>query len=1471
MYNKLNITPSFSKDIVKHCAYQGTLISQQQIHTSNINQVITFYMFTGPSQLATAKHYRGKTNSIWLNMARNQEQLEITQLKNVILSSSNANPGQSNEYVTLLSNLNAQLDDCIEMDQRAANYNVDASNEVFECDEGGGDDKKEENAEDITAAAIQEANEDNKEKNQDQGLTQDQGQDDAGDDGNDGSDLDDKNNSDSNDEDDLDDDIEGKEDKEALLGLEEAIAATATGTNASTIVRSGNKRKNNVVVPPQQIKKIKSNTNSATIVTTESTTTTTNVDGSNSTINTNNSNPNSNSSNATNGVVTQIAVMQDEDQNLDYLRMNIKKRTHGETQSNHRTTKTQISSSFMIRPGEFYSMYQEGQEIKDIRQNIGMEALQNNQIRNEQKGFYEKTQTSVIDNILNQSILHIRFKFYKNNITIPIYILYVALNVVDINQILHWIIVSEPDENIRKVIVDTIKPYLLFNMGIKSPEQALEYIGSILMIPQIYKKVDLIEAGKFFIRQRLYPHLIYGDTNLESLSHPDGQPMTVEEKLHYKYEWLASYKRGLLGRHILAFMKRVLGIEKPDAIRAFHTLRLVTPGETAEYNMQQAIMQLKKELKRKMKKIDHLDYFMYNPNGPSNLICSEKDTKRLNEMKLANAATNVQESLTLNQNINTTQSMDSNLPFTLGLGPNPHSNYTSSLNSWNTNNTGLNITLNLITNPNPNNNTNPVNYNRYSMADILNISGGISNFVSKMIRKFATPQMIRNNQYDNAGPLYRMFYAFNDVIALSQLNEIVSKNSQFALKEEKEDKPEERGYIDSYETALNDGGGVSKHLSMGTLIRESPTPDDNKTVLYILLNLKHYITIDHNNHNQGITHYDIFNTDPLHSPQDLDYKWYTVMDKISPVGRTKHPNIIVECLRILKGHPEVSPRIHLMSVFIDPEQKHVVYRLDSGACVHPKFRIQSNGKIRLPKCLVKIWARSPTSRIPFLTSHSNTIKYDEFGYKVDHSGGSHANGANGANGTPAHDISLPFHIWFRQLLQFQTIEYIDVLQAQYESIGQTTRQIYNQYKDQKQHSEKYTQGPSANPFYKYTYCDILQALMLSPASQLVGLIQHGSATRLILGSKKNKQAEAQIHYACAVLGGMHDYSKPSMYIIYQQRGQTPELLCMWFRRYPSGAVVLTAMHTLEGFDQDDAIAMVENSGVNLAARRKTYHTEYPFHVGWSSVKKYHESLQQDALISVQTSKDTTKRDYTKKFALYKEKILEDLNQLNMYGTHFILDPKENTVPVFITKNLLKKYNNGSSTKYINHQNMIIENQLKDDIYIDPKYSMVRPGQTVYKGHSLFTSYIIKPIDILNAEVQTIFNKLTNYNAGKYTDTSFNSLQKEMENFKVNRILNKQLYKIKVEEDHNRGIVEEIHNIKCNNPGPYEQYLALFVVSILTEKLGRKWVNRVLDKGVISYILKYYNAIFTLYGVVPTINSNPSGERKINIKKCFNAT
>jgi hypothetical protein len=365
-------------------------------------------------------------------------------------------------------------------------------------------------------------------------------------------------------------------------------------------------------------------------------------------------------------------------------------------------------------------------------------------------------QTAAVTNILEQPILHIRFKFYSNYITLPIYVLWSALGVTNINEILEWIVGSETDPAKRRMFIQCIKPYLLFNMGVDTVTKSEEHLGRVLTDDSVSKVEDLIESGKKFIRQRLYPHLTYNGKPLLDLDEKDLEGIgndgdddddddPIKKRLKYKYNWLLSYKRGLLARHILSFVKVKLQYEKPKAIRSLNTLRGIVPGETLEYSNRQAIIRVKNELKAKTKKIDNLDYFMMDYNGPSNLISKDKDKKQLAEMKLANSM------------------IDASA-------------------------------------------TSTSSYNKFSLADILASSGGVSAYISKMIRKYPTPHALRNNKFDSAGPLYRMFYPYNEMQAIAPLGEVVSKSSQFAQKEEKEAKPEETGWFDQYDQQLNDGG-----------------------------------------------------------------------------------------------------------------------------------------------------------------------------------------------------------------------------------------------------------------------------------------------------------------------------------------------------------------------------------------------------------------------------------------------------------------------------------------------------------------------------------------------------------------------------------------------------------------------------------------------------------------------------------------
>ena len=378
-----------------------------------------------------------------------------------------------------------------------------------------------------------------------------------------------------------------------------------------------------------------------------------------------------------------------------------------------------------MRPHKNYSLFQEGADLKSIRPDIGLESIHAQFLTKEKKQFFANLQTTAVTNILQQPIMHVRFKFYSNYITLPIYVLWAALGVTNINEILEWVVGSETDPAKRRMIIQCIKPYLIYNMGVDTVTKAYEHIGNVLTDTSVSKIEDLREAGKKFIRQRLYPHLTYNGKPLLDLDEEDMKGVTdcdddpIQKRIEYKYNWLLSYKRGLLARNILSFAKVVLQYENPKGIRSLGTLRGIVPGETLEYAQRQAIIRVRNELKAKTKKIDNLDYFMIDENGPSNLISKDKDKKQLAEMKLANS-------------IHTSDIMMND--------------------------------VNMMTLAS--------NENRFSLADILASSGGISSMISKIIRKYPTPNAIRDNKYDNAGPLYRMFYPYNELQALAPLGEV---------------------------------------------------------------------------------------------------------------------------------------------------------------------------------------------------------------------------------------------------------------------------------------------------------------------------------------------------------------------------------------------------------------------------------------------------------------------------------------------------------------------------------------------------------------------------------------------------------------------------------------------------------------------------------------------------------------------------
>jgi len=555
----------------------------------------------------------------------------------------------------------------------------------------------------------------------------------------------------------------------------------------------------------------------------------------------------------------------------------------------------------------------------------------------------------------------------------------------------------------------------------------------------------------------------------------------------------------------------------------------------------------------------------------------------------------------------------------------------------------------------------------------------------------------------------------------------------------------------------------------------------------MLSNLDKYVELDGKNIKKEFDYYELFNTDPLTCPGDFDSSWFGVMDKISYIGRTKYPEILRECFRLLKADHRSSPSLHTMTCYIQPNLKSLIFRLEAGNIVRPLIKIQPNGKIRIPKCLMRIWARSPTSRIPWYRHPESTIKYDEHGFLYDQK---HKKNKIIPSQlvTPKHDISLPTHIWFKQLLQFQTIEYVSVLQAQVEPIGTSTKQVNSRYTHQTRfpllYADENNNLPCANPQYKYNYCEIHQALTLSPTSSIVQFVQNGATNRLMLACKKNKQAEAQGFFSCGVLGGLHDATKPTVYAMYLQRGVIPEFQRNWFRRCPTAAIVRTAMHTKDGFDQDDAIVLVHNGGVNKSIRRKPYHTTVPYLDSWEKAKDRVESLQTSAVESApRVRKNNDKRDISRQIARQKDWSIEELNKIQHEGLHFIFDAKHNNVPICITKDLLNKYTNGKNTNsYMKNQNAIIQKELQTDIFLNPQYSMAPVGKKILKNHSVMTTMVLKSSDIVNAEIQTVFNRAAGYNSSNYTKSSHKLLQDDMERIFIKKILKKEIKRVEIAED-----------------------------------------------------------------------------------------
>ena len=600
-----------------------------------------------------------------------------------------------------------------------------------------------------------------------------------------------------------------------------------------------------------------------------------------------------------------------------------------------------------------------------------------------------------------------------------------------------------------------------------------------------------------------------------------------------------------------------------------------------------------------------------------------------------------------------------------------------------------------------------------------------------------------------------------------------------------------------------------------------------------------------------------------------------------------------------------------MSRYIDPIVKHVVFRLDAGRLTRPIFKAgtavagtavagtavagtavpcnpaindnHSPSTIRVPLSLARIWMQSPSSRIPFLKPNSNQTKFDENGNVFDKNNKIIPSELC----TPEHDISLPNHIWFRDLLECQTIEYVDIIQAKFEPIATSVVKMaaagtavpcnpanagtavpcnpandndndnkimkifdINNQGGWKGHSPSNSPSNipsyelfSSKPLYQYNYAEIHQALMLGPVSSMVQFIQHAAFNRIFLGTKKIKQGEAVGHHPCTPYGRLTDITKPSFYAIFPQVNARSEFPLRIFRRLAAGALSLTEMGTGDGYTIDDSVVAVESAGTNITIRKKPYTIDTPIHIGvQSAIDKIKDIVEKSLMVPRKVPKINSDYNTTINMKETKKWSALELIKLNEHGLSFLPSPKDNIPPFFITQEILDEYKKKKPG---------LLRELKSDLLIDPQYGLARIGQVVHKDYNILSAMNIKPFDISNPDYQVYTNDNVNMDDD---DVEFKYKQDELK--KIYELKFRQRTKIKIDEDENGAIIEEVQLIPCNNE--YNEYLALFIVSHLSSIFGRKWVNMYLDKGVISLILSYNNAPFSLHGIVPEMLSNPSG-------------
>lgn len=704
-----------------------------------------------------------------------------------------------------------------------------------------------------------------------------------------------------------------------------------------------------------------------------------------------------------------------------------------------------------------------------------------------------------------------------------------------------------------------------------------------------------------------------------------------------------------------------------------------------------------------------------------------------------------------------------------------------------------------------------------SMIDRIQTQSDISMLGTRMIAKFATERDMKNRKFDSAGPLYRMMDGYNEIQEARMRGAFVPTNSKRSTKQEQEAKPDECGYLCQLDTPFNDGGSSSKSLAMLATVSEQQYIEDNNFLMRVFAEIEQKDPYLFNCRDIWTCKTDYGR---VHPDTGKKLTWVAVCHLGGePVGYTCYPKRLRSILRRLKGQRYVPPGIKTMTV-VWKRRFHVLeWRTDMGRLCQLKICADvKKGKICIPNSLLKIWSMSPSSRVEHFLPWIDTLpRYP------------HPTGGMEIASSHVRDVSPPYYQYFSDLMMAGTFEFFDPQELEFETVGTnmyhgTQRSIY----------------------------DIHMGGTVSPASTLFPFVPHAAMNRIELGCRKNASGHTWGPMMCHQCGQPRIPGKDVQYVLVPSSCARNEFGAAVMKDIPIGNVTPTIVLAV-GNNQDDALVKTESFGniviweSPVIPQEKVYKGKnvifHRFKENAKYISDYKDKFESGRTVPMKNATEEYKMIYNCAKSLYYAR-LSDQEEIAEHGLPWIPDPADLFVPFIVRDSLIRTY----------HTNSAVEEMLGKVRNYHPHFNMMTPGKRVSSNEYLMTALRIMPDDMM-LPILDQFGRLTLHPNVTTPENLEHHLDLTQKIFVLKQTKGKAM-NLSCPSHLDGGIIESVHLNPTNDS--HQSLIVLFIVSIVLDMIGSKWVTKIMDKGVLAEILFRFMSYMNSRGVIPEIIANPSG-------------